>query len=196
MLRTMLPEILRAIRRAMRAVKLLGMLPVMLTVILTLMLIGAQSAAAASLSAKDVQVLGRALAFLQPPLGGGSIAVVFAHNDAASRRDAEEIVALLGDGLRSGGGMLRPMLRDSQSLDAGGFSVLVAAQGANGEAILAASRANHALCVTGDLAAVQAGVCTMAIRSEPRVEVVINHAAAAVAGIEFAAAFRLMVREI
>jgi hypothetical protein len=155
-----------------------------------------QPAAAASLSAKDVQVLGRALAFLQPPPGGGSIAVVFAHDDAASRRDAEDIVALLGDGLRSGGSVLRPVLRDSQSLAAGGFSVLVAAQGASGEAVLAASRANHALCVTGDLTAVQAGVCTMAIRSEPRVEVVINHTAAAAAGLEFVAAFRLMVREI
>jgi len=168
-----------------------GLLPA-----LAVMLAVTQSAAAASLSAKDLQVLGRALAFLQPPPGAGSIAVVFAHDDAASRRDAEAIVALLGDGLRSGGSLLRPMLRDSQSLAAGDFSVLVVAQGANGEAILAASRATHALCVTGDLAAVQAGLCTMAIWSEPRVEVVISHAAAVAAGIEFVAAFRLMVREI
>lgn len=160
------------------------------------LLAAAQPAAAASLSAQDMQVLGRALAFLQPPPRGGGIAVVFAHDNAASRQDAETIVALLGDGLRSGGSLLRPMLRDSASLAAGGFSVLVAAEAANGEAVLAASRANHALCVTGDLAAVQAGACTMAIRSAPRVEVVISHAAAAAAGIEFVAAFRLMVREI
>jgi hypothetical protein len=160
------------------------------------MLAVAPPAAAASLSAKEMQVLGRALAFLQPPLGGGSVAVVFAHDDTASQRDAAAIVALLGDGLRFGGSVLRPVLRDSQSLADGGFSVLIAAAGASGEAVLAASRANHALCVTGDLTAVQAGVCTMAIRSEPRVEVVISHAAAAAAGLEFVAAFQLMVREI
>ncbi len=161
-----------------------------------MMLAVAQPSAAASLSAEDVQVLARALAFLQPPPGAGSIAVVFAHDDDASRRDAEAIVALLGDGLRVGGGLLRPMLRDSRALETGGFSVLIAADGANGEAVLAASRAARALCVTGELGAVQAGLCTMAIRSEPRVEVVISHAAAAAAGIEFVAAFRLMVREI
>lgn len=169
----------------------LGLLPACVVVLAM-----AQTADAASLSAKDVQVLGRVMAFLQPPPGGGSIAVVFAHDNAASRHDAEAIVALLGDGLRSGGGMLRPMLRDSASLEPGDFSVLVAAEGASGDAVMAASRAHHALCVTGDLAAVQAGACTMAIRSEPRVEVVISHAAAAAAGIEFVAAFRLMVREI
>jgi len=160
------------------------------------MLVVAQPAAAASLSARDLQVLDRAIAFLQPRPSGGSVAVVFAHGDAASRQDAEAIVALLGDGLRSGGSLLRPVLRDSDSLGAGGFSVLVAAAGANGEALLAASRANHALCVTADLAVVQAGLCTMAISSQPTVELVISHAAAAAAGIEFAAAFRLMVREI
>jgi hypothetical protein len=162
---------------------------------LAVVLAMAHPGAAASLTARDVQLLGQALAFLQPPPTGGNIAVVFAHDDAASRQDAEAILALLGDGLRSGGALLRPMLRDSTSLGAGGFTVLIAAEGANGEALLAASRANHALCVTGDLAAVQAGLCTMAIRSQPRVEAMISHAAAATAGIEFIAAFRLMVRE-
>jgi hypothetical protein len=151
--------------------------------------------AAASLTARDLQLLGQALAFLQPPPSTGSIAVVFAHDNAASRRDAEAIVALLGDGLRAGGKLLPPMLRDTASLTDGGFSVLIAAEGASGPAVVAASRANHTLCVTGDIQAVQAARCTMAIRSQPRVEAMISHAAAVAAGIEFIAAFRLMVRE-
>jgi len=154
-------------------------------------------ACAASLSAKDLQVLGRALAFMQPaPTGPLTLAIAYVPNDDASRKDAEAIAALVGDGLRAGSALFRPRLVDTAALGAGGYAVVLAAAGADGERVMAASRAAHVLCVTADFAAVQAGRCVMAIRAEPRVDVLVNHTAAAAAGVEFVAAFRLMIREI
>ena len=151
----------------------------------------------ASLSSKDLEVLGHALAFtLPPPTGRLTLAIAFVRGDEASRRDAEAIATLLDAGLRAGNAFFRPKLMDTASLGAGGYSVVLAAAGADGERVMAASRSAHALCVTGDLAAVQAGRCVMAVKAEPRVEVVVNHAAAADVGVEFAAAFRMMIREI
>jgi hypothetical protein len=152
--------------------------------------------AAASLSPRDLQVLSRTLNFLQAPAPGGEVAVVYAAGDAASRQDAEAIAANLGEGLHATGTVLRPHLVDATALGNGGFSVVITAAGANSPQVSAAVHALRALCVTAALEAVQAGLCTMAIRSEPRVEIVVNHAAASAAGVEFTAAFRMMIREI
>jgi hypothetical protein len=160
-------------------------------------LAGGRWAEAASLSAHDLQVLGRALTFVEPaPAGTLTLAITYAANDAASRSDAEAIAALIGNGLRAGAAVLRPRMVDTAALAEGGFAVVLAAEGAADALLQAASQEQKILCVTADFAAVQAGRCVMAIRSEPRVEILVNHAAAAAAGIEFRAAFRMMVREI
>jgi hypothetical protein len=152
-------------------------------------------AAAQSLSADDLRILSRVLGFMQPP-PVGEIAIAYAAGNPASRADAEAIARLIGDGLSGGLGRLRPRLTEIGGVAASGAKVVIAAAGANGAALGAAIRAAGALCVTNDLAPVQAGHCTVAIRREPRVEIIVNHAAAAAAGIEFATAFRMMIREI
>ena len=159
-------------------------------------LIGTQ-ADAASLSTHDLQILGRVLAFTQLVFTGEqTVAIVYAIGNEASRRDAELIAAEIGNGLRVGAILLRPRLVDTASLATGGFTVLIAADGAAGVQLIQATRREKALCVTASFAAVEAGDCIMAIRSEPRVEILVNHTAAIASGIEFAAAFRMMIREI
>jgi hypothetical protein len=156
-----------------------------------------RSADAASLSAKGLKVLGSALSCLQPePMGQLVIAVAYVAGDDASRKDAEALAALIGDGVRAGPAVFQPKLVDTASLGAGGYAAILAASGADGERVMAASRAARVLCVTADFAAVQAGRCVMAIRAEPRVDVLVNHAAAAATGIELAPAFLMMIREI
>ena len=157
----------------------------------------AQAQPAPSLSLRDLQVVVRALGFLQPPPANNAwMAVVFAPGSAASRQDAERIAALFGDGLRAGGGTLRARPVPADALPAGGFAALIAAAGAPGEALLAAARAHRVACVTSVMQQVEAGQCTFWVRSEPRVEIVVSRAATAASGIALAAAFRLMVREI
>jgi hypothetical protein len=155
------------------------------------------AAFAASLSGKDLKVLGSALAWTQPePVGQLVIAIVYVANDEASRKDAEAIAALMGDGLHAGKAVFQPKLFDTGSLSNGGYGAILAAVNADGDRIIAASRAARVLCITADFAAVQAGRCVMAIRAEPRVQVLVNHAAAAATGVDFAPAFLMMIREI
>ena len=158
--------------------------------------LAARPAAAASLSAAELQTIARSLAFLQPPPGGGAVAIVYGGADPASRRDAEAIADEIGPGLRVGGAQLPPRLVEAGALAGGGFAVAIAAAGGNGPALGAAVRAAHILCVTSDLKAVQAGFCTMAVSTEVRVQIVLNHAAAEQSGVNFVAAFRMMIREM
>jgi hypothetical protein len=152
---------------------------------------------AASFAAKDLQVLGRAIAFMQPsPAPDTTIAIAYAAGNAASRQDADAIASLIGGGLQAGRIVLHPKVIEINSLTAGGFQVVIAAAGASGTQLSAATRAARALCVTTDIEAVRAGFCAMAITSEPRVEIIVNHAVSAAAGIDFAAAFRMMIREL
>ena len=147
---------------------------------------------------QDVQVMARALSFLQPPPSNEAwVAVVFAANDPASRRDADRIAALFGGGLRAGGTLLHARAMAADALAGGGApAALIPAAGAPVDAVMAAARARHALCVTPILADVEAGRCTMWVRTDARVQIVVNQAAAQSCGIGFAAAFRMMVREL
>jgi hypothetical protein len=179
---------LRPARSTWRSAAALGMALVAICV--------AAPAEAASLSAQELQTIARALAFLQPPPTSGDIGIVYNANDPASRRDAEAINDEIGAGLQIGKVRLPPRLVEAGALAGGGFAVALAAAGANGPALGAAIRASHVLCVTAELAAVQAGFCTMAISTEIRVQIVLNHAAAAASDINFIAAFRMMIHEI
>jgi hypothetical protein len=50
--------------------------------------------------------------------------------------------------------------------------------------------------MTGVVALVQSGTCIMAVMSQPKVSIIVNHAAAEAAGITFAQAFRMLIKEI
>jgi hypothetical protein len=91
---------------------------------------------------------------------------------------------------------LTPLVVESTVLATSRFSLVISATGAASAPVIEASRAQHALCVTADLAAVRAGTCTMAIHSDGRVEIYINRQAANGAGLTFATAFRIMVHEL
>ena len=92
--------------------------------------------------------------------------------------------------------MLTPRVVASTALATSRFALVITAQGAASAAVIEAARTQHALCVTAGLAAVQAGTCTMAIRSNRRVEIFVNREAANQAALAFATAFRIMVHEL
>jgi hypothetical protein len=157
----------------------------------------ASSGHAASLPPLEIQILGKALAFLDPPLTGqATVAIVYSAGNPASQRDAEALAAEIGNGLSIGGATLTPLVVSAAALAASRFSLVITALGAASAPVIEAARAQHALCVTADLAAVQAGTCTMAIHSDRRVEIFINRETANQAGLSFATAFRVMVHEL
>jgi hypothetical protein len=152
--------------------------------------------AAASLSGRDVQIIAKALGFLDPAPPGGIVAVIYATRNVASKADATAIVALFGDGLASGGGIVTAKAIDAGSLgDGTGYvAIILAAGGENaGPAGLTPRRL---LSITAADELVRAGRCVMAVHSEPRVDITVNRAAAQAAGIGFTAAFGMLVHEI
>jgi hypothetical protein len=92
--------------------------------------------------------------------------------------------------------VLKPRVVASTALGASRFALVITALGAASAAVIEAARSQHALCITADLAAVQAGTCTMAIQADRRVDIFVNREAANRAGLTFATAFRIMVHEL
>ena len=154
-------------------------------------------ACAGSLSVKDVQIIAKVLGFLDPPTADGVVAVAYASGDGVSRADAMAVVESFGNGLKVGNNTVRAEAVDAVTLGSGRrYVAVIAAAGAPGDQVMSVVRALRIPCITGDIAQVQAGRCIMAVRSEPRVDIVLNHELAVSAGISFATAFRMLVHEI
>lgn len=152
---------------------------------------------ASSLSQKDVQIIAKAIGFMEPvPSGTGTVAIVYNAADAASKQDADAVAAFFGDGLKAGGALLKPKVVSAADLGAGGFLAVIPVNGAMNDQVGAAARSHHALCVTSDDAAVRSGACVMSVKSDPKVEITINKSAATSAGVGFGSAFLLMAHQI
>jgi hypothetical protein len=157
---------------------------------------GVVAAADASLSGRDVQIIAKALGFLEPAPHGGTVAVVFASASAASRADAQGIVALFGGGIASAGGTVTAKAVPADAVgDGSGYVAVILAAGAAGGGP-GAQQPHGLLSITGADELVRSGKCVMAVHSQPRVEIIVNRAAAHAAGIDFTAAFGMLVHEI
>jgi hypothetical protein len=151
---------------------------------------------AASLSDKDVQLMIRAIGFLQPrPADGGLVAIAYEASDPASRQDAEAIAGYFGGGLKAGQATLRPRVMDDRQLMAGGFVAIITASGANIDRIAAAGHASHVPCLTGEVSLVRSGRCVLSVTSDSKVEITVSRAAAASDEITFALAFLMMITQ-
>jgi hypothetical protein len=158
---------------------------------------GSNSASAASMTQKDVQIMAKAIGFLEPPPSGpATVAIAYDPANPASKQDAEAIAAYFGDGLKAGGAVLKAKATEVGQLSAGGFIAVVAASGAKIDQVSSATHALHVPCVTADASAVQAGQCVMSVKSDPKVEILISKSAAASSNVGFGSAFLLMAHEI
>jgi hypothetical protein len=152
---------------------------------------------AGSLSERDVQILAKVIGFLEPPpSGAATIGIAYDPASAASKRDAEEIASYFGEGLKGGSAFLKPKLTTIGDLANGGFVAVIAAAGAKVEKIYSVTKSLHVACVTANTEDVQVGQCLVAVKSAPKVEILINRAAAASSGVGFGSAFLLMAHEI
>jgi hypothetical protein len=167
-----------------------------LSTLLGIWLAGSGPAHAASLTSRDLQIIAKALGFLDPAPPGGSVAVVYEHTVAGSKDDAEAIVRLFGEGLDSGGGKITGRAIDAGLLGNGtGYIAIIMAAGAEDQGAVSA-RPRGLLSITAADGLVRSGRCVMAVHSEPRVEIIVNRAAAQAAGVGFTAAFGMLVHEI
>lgn len=148
--------------------------------------------AEASTSARDLQVVARAVGFINGlPRGIVDVAVV-------DGPGADAVMAMMGAGVAAGGVTLSPRRVSLNQLAASGARVIIVpeGQGASHAAIAAAAQRLHAVTLSTDMACVRAGHCVVGVAAQPRVEIVVSRSASRDANISFAQAFRVMIREI
>ncbi len=171
--------------------------------LLPFMFLPAHPARAEEMTAKDLAVAARSLAFLsQRPSGELRTVIIYAPDQDASRREAEALASLLSGGFTAGRVRLiasPPVLIPASSLSSlenKDVAFVTGSLGAWHAAIAEASARRHIITVTNDLGCVISGNCVMGVRSEPRVQVIINRKLADRSSIEFAPGFRLLVTEL
>lgn len=147
---------------------------------------------------QDLQIAGRVLTFQDQPTPS-TITIALAYNpaDPVSRAEAMTLSTLLGTGLTTGALVLRPLLIEQYRLDeAGRYDAIFATTGIDEQNLRSVIDRRRVPCLTRHLEQVSRGACIVGISSSPRVSIVISGATAASAGIRFATAFRMMVREL
>jgi hypothetical protein len=155
--------------------------------------------AQAAVTAKDVQVAGRVLAFTATPLSGDvRLGIVYDPGNAVSVADERALLGILGKGLPVGAVRLIPVPIPLGQLANTPADVLflTAGLGASAAPVRTAADAQQIMCITTDLAATQAGDCAVAVQSDPKVEITVNKAAAAASSVSFGTAFMLMITQI
>jgi hypothetical protein len=146
----------------------------------------------------DVQIAGRALGFLDKPIQGQVTAgIVYAPGKPQSAREAEALKELLGDGLRIGNVTLKPVLVPLADVQHSTAALFLLTDGVDDVALLAdAARIKRIPCITTDLAKVKGGSCAIGVRSQPKIEILVNRNALAGSQLNFSAVFRMMITEM
>lgn len=153
----------------------------------------------AQVTETDLLVAARAIGFIDNLRPGPlSVGIVYAAGNAQSEQQAHELASLMGEGRRIGSFTLKPVPISIDTLNATRVDLYFLTQGIGAQATKVAnvSHARKIPCITYDLAQVRAGTCTIGVRTQPRIEVLVNRAAAEASGTDLAAVFRMMITEI
>jgi hypothetical protein len=157
-------------------------------------------AARADVTAKDAQVIGRVLGFLEgAPTGIVELGIVFDPAKPESVAEAEKLRGILGDGLPSGTAKLKPRLVPIAEIAVAPKVVaffVTRGLGTGVDAVAATAQQRHVPTITNEPVCVYSGRCVISATSEPAVEIVVNKAAAEATGTKFATFFRMLIKEI
>ncbi|WP_419253218.1 hypothetical protein ACN2C6_16685 [Caulobacter sp. ErkDOM-YI] len=147
---------------------------------------------------QDLKLAGRVLTFLENgPTGKATLGVVFDPSKPASVAEKNAIMAAIGAGLSAGA--LTVVGKPVEAGDVAGVSGVAAlyiTTGVNAGPVGAAAKGKKIITIGSDMSCVTSGACVMSTSADPKVEIVVNRAAAAAVGAVFKAAFRMMIREV
>lgn len=147
---------------------------------------------------REIQVAGRTLTFLESgPAGKVVFAIVYDASKPASVAEKDAIMAALGSGMAAGSATVvgKPVEAGAVS-SAGDVGAFYMTRGVNYAAVGAFAKGRKALSISSDMACVKSGACVMGVAAAPKVEIVVNSASAAAAGVKFKASFKMMIKEI
>ncbi len=163
-------------------------------------LIGVSGVAHADISDKDFKLVTKAVGFMKSgPSGDVDVLIVYDGGKPASKSDADALSGILGGGMTEKGVTYKPVMTDVSSLGsvpAGSIVYVANGMSAHHGKIGGAAKSAGALALSADRACVDSGACSMFVSSSPKVEIVLNKGTVEGAGIEFQAAFKMMVTEI
>lgn len=150
----------------------------------------------AETSQRDLEVIGRALGFMEGVSGSDrTVAIVY---DASSEAEAQALAGTMAGGLSAGRVTLNARLvpmADAGSLSGADAAVLLG--GASGDAgVFSSASSAGVMTVSTDMGCVESGNCVMGVQSAPSVRIVVNRGAAEASSVSFAAAFAMMIEEI
>lgn len=148
--------------------------------------------------AKDLQVAGRALTFLEGgPTGRVTLGIVFDPSKPASVAEKNALLATLGGGYSAGTiTLVGKAIEVGDVGGASGVGALYVTRGIAYGAVGAAARGKRLVTISSDPGCATSGACVMSVVSEPKVEIIVNRSAAQAVGAVFKAAFRMMIREV
>jgi hypothetical protein len=155
--------------------------------------------AAADISETDLQLAARTLTFMEQPLSGRvRLGIVYSSASPRSLNQAQALAAQLESGLIVGNIELRPVLVPIERADTADVDLFLMTEFLPPESshLATISARRQITCVTTDIRQVESGACAIAIRSQPKIEIIVNREAAANSGVRFATAFRVMVTEL
>ncbi|MHB1204699.1 MAG: hypothetical protein ACYCZX_03955 [Rhodospirillaceae bacterium] len=146
----------------------------------------------------DLLIAGRALGFLaKPPTGEITVGIVYAAANPQSVLEADNLQKMLSGGLKVGNVTLKPLRVPPLEAAAADVQLFLLTESVGGEGIKVgqAAKSKHILCITIDIDQVRNGNCAMGVRSTPKIEILVNRAAAAESSISFATVFLMMITE-
>ncbi len=155
--------------------------------------------ATAAITQTDMLVAGRAIDFIENLKHGDvRVGIIYDPSNAQSAQQAAELKVLMGNGLRIGNLTLRPVLLSGGTFEGSGADLYFMAEGLGAVAakVGRASRDRKIPCITFDLSQVRNGTCAIGVQARPKIEIIVNHAAAEASGTILAAVFRMMITEI
>jgi hypothetical protein len=151
----------------------------------------------AEITAKDLQVMIRAIGFLQPaPMGNAALVVVYDPSVQESAAEASQIQTLLADGYSSQGMVLHPKLVNASavtSFPTGSIVFVTSGIGYCHSSVARSAREGGVLTMSLDRTCVEKGDCVLYVNTGSRVEIVVSKAAAEAANVQFKQTFMLMV---
>ena len=153
---------------------------------------------AQAISQKDMQILGRALGFIENgPIGDVKIGIVHDSENDISEGEAEEIISLIGNGFRSGKINLQAEKVPTAKASEVTYPVLFFTEGTESKhkSIFDSVNSKGTITVSTHDECLNTSNCVMVVSSAPKVDIKISTAAAGSSGVSFGSAFRMMITE-
>ncbi len=154
--------------------------------------VGALSPAEA-FSAKDAQILGRVLGFLDPA-PPSSVTLALVYDSPASQKEAEGLAGQIAG--KAGNFTLAPKPMKASDVAGSGANAILLMDGVSAASVTDVVKAKKIPCFTGDSAQVKSGACLISIKTDPKVEILVSGSLQKSSGVGFGAAFRMMITEI